>query len=152
MDTISMDRLRPIGFTLRRRWRRFGMPMRLIEVHRYSPPVTDGASEHSARPLPGLLRSLADTDAALTVGDWLLGQYDAHGGTPAAAPANASVHANRAAQFFGRAAGAGDQRRYRDAGDGIGRRLQLASARTLHRDGETGGHLADRDSDQARSV
>ncbi len=53
--------------------------MRLIEVHRETVRVTDGASEHSARPLPGLLRSLADTDDALTVGDWLSVQHDAHG-------------------------------------------------------------------------
>jgi ribosome biogenesis GTPase len=40
--------------------------------------VTDGTYEHVARPLPGLLRSLADTGDALTVGDWVSVQQDAH--------------------------------------------------------------------------
>ena len=51
----------------------------MIEVHRETVRVTDGAHEHLARPLPGLLRSLADTGDALTVGDWLSVQHDEHG-------------------------------------------------------------------------
>ena len=88
MDTTLMDRLRPIGFTpavaqamstLGTAGDPPGMPMRLVEVHRETVRVTDGASEYSARPLPGLLRSLADTGDTLTVGDWLSVQHDAHG-------------------------------------------------------------------------
>ena len=41
--------------------------------------VTDGVDEHSARPLPGLLRSLVDAGDALTVGDWLWVHHDDHG-------------------------------------------------------------------------
>ncbi len=84
MDMTLMDRLRPIGFTpavaqAMATLGTPGMPMRLIEVHRETVRVTDGATEHSARPLPGLLRSLADTGDALTVGDWVSVQHDAHG-------------------------------------------------------------------------
>ena len=84
MDTTLMDRLRPIGFTpavaqAMATLGTPGMPMRLIEVHRETVRATDGASEHSARPLPGLLRTLADTGDALTVGDWVSVQHDAHG-------------------------------------------------------------------------
>ena len=87
MDTTLMDRLRPIGFTptvaqamgsLRASGDASGAPMRLIEVHRETVHVTDGTYEHVARPLPGLLRSLADTGDALTVGDWVSVQQDAH--------------------------------------------------------------------------
>ena len=88
MDMTLMDRLRPIGFTpavaqamasLGAPGDTPGAPMRLIEVHRETARVTDGASEHSARPLPELLRSLADTGDALTVGDWVSVQHDTHG-------------------------------------------------------------------------
>ena len=85
MDTTLMDRLRPIGFTpaVAQAMATLGVPgtpMRLVEVHRETARVTDGAKEHSARPMPALLRMLADTGEALTVGDWLLVQNDA--GTP----------------------------------------------------------------------
>ena len=53
MDTTLMDRLRPIGFTPSRRAgdgltraATPGAPMRLIEVHRETVRVTDGATEH----------------------------------------------------------------------------------------------------------
>ena len=82
-----MDRLRPIGFTpavaqamaaLAAHGDTPVMPMRLIEAHRETVRVTDGGDEHSARPLPGLLRWLADAGEALTVGDWLSVHRDDH--------------------------------------------------------------------------
>ena len=88
MDTTLMDRLRPIGFTpavgqamaaLGTPGETPGSPMRLIEAHRETVRVTDGVDEHSARPLPGLLRSLAEEGDALTVGDWLSMRRDDHG-------------------------------------------------------------------------
>ena len=75
MDTTLMDRLRPIGFTpavaqamaaLGTPDETPGTPMRLIEAHRETVRVTDGVDEHSARPLPSLLRSLAEAGDALT--------------------------------------------------------------------------------------
>ena len=84
MDMTLMDRLRPIGFTpavaqAMAGLAKPGMPMRLIEPHRETVRVTDGIAEHLARPLPGLLRSLADAGEALAVGDWLSVQSDDHG-------------------------------------------------------------------------
>ncbi|MGZ9059595.1 MAG: GTPase RsgA, partial [Burkholderiaceae bacterium] len=88
MDTILMDRLRPIGFTpavaqaiaaLPTPDETPGTPMRLIEAHRETVRVTDGMDELSARPLPGLLRSLSEAGEALTVGDWLSVRHDDHG-------------------------------------------------------------------------
>ena len=84
MDMALMDRLQPIGFTpavaqAMATLGASGTPMRLIEVHRETVRVTDGATEHSARPLPALLHSLADTGDTLTVGDWVSVQHDAHG-------------------------------------------------------------------------
>ena len=88
MDMALMDRLRPIGFTpavaqamvlLGATVDASGAPMRLIEVHRETMRVTDGANEHLARPLPALLRALAETRDALTVGDWLRVERDTHG-------------------------------------------------------------------------
>ncbi len=69
MNTILMDRLRPIGFTpavaqaiaaLPTPDETPGTPMRLIEAHRETVRVNDGVDELSARPLPGLLRSLSE--------------------------------------------------------------------------------------------
>jgi ribosome biogenesis GTPase len=83
-----MDRLRPIGFTpvvahamdlLGADGNTPGTPMRLIEAHRETVRVTDGAHEYAARPMPGMLRALAASDDALTVGDWLMVHIDAHG-------------------------------------------------------------------------
>ncbi len=85
MDMTLMDRLRPIGFTpvvaqaMAALGDMPGTPMRLIEAHRETVRVTDGVDERSARPLPGLLRSLMDAGDALTVGDWLWVQPDNHG-------------------------------------------------------------------------
>ena len=88
MNTILMDRLRPIGFTptvtqaiaaLQTPGETPGTPMRLIEAHRETVRVNDGANELSARPLPGLLRSLSEAGEALTVGDWLSVRCDDHG-------------------------------------------------------------------------
>ncbi len=53
--------------------------MRLTEVHRETVRLHDGASEHSARMLPRLVRTLNDADAALAVGDWVLAAADMHG-------------------------------------------------------------------------
>ncbi len=53
--------------------------MRLTEVHRETVQLHDGAEEHVARALPRLMRTLAECDTALAVGDWVLAQCDAHG-------------------------------------------------------------------------
>jgi len=83
-----MERLQPIGFTpaagqalaaLDAPGEPPGSPMRLIEVHRETVRVTDGVDEHSARPLPSLLRGLTEAGDALTVGDWLSVRNDEHG-------------------------------------------------------------------------
>lgn len=88
MDMTLMARLRPIGFTpavaqamglLDASRNEAAASMRLIEVHRETVLVTDGEHKHLARPLPALLRALADAGDSLTVGDWLLAQPDQHG-------------------------------------------------------------------------
>jgi len=88
MNTILMDRLRPIGFTpavaqaivaLSTPDETPGTPMRLIEAHRETVRVHDGVNELSARPLPGLQRSLSEAGDALSVGDWLSVRCDDHG-------------------------------------------------------------------------
>ena len=53
--------------------------MRLTEVHRETLQLDDGGQEHAARALPRLTRSLADSDTALAVGDWVLAAPDVHG-------------------------------------------------------------------------
>ena len=55
--------------------------MRLTEVHRETVRMTDGALDHSARVLARLIRSLADDETALAVGDWVLVAADVHGQT-----------------------------------------------------------------------
>lgn len=55
--------------------------MRLTEVHRETVRVTDGMHDLSARVLPRLVRTLADDETALAVGDWVLAGADAHGQT-----------------------------------------------------------------------
>ena len=52
--------------------------LRITEVHRESVRVHDGVDELSARPLPGLTRSLLEEGTALAVGDWVLAAEDAH--------------------------------------------------------------------------
>jgi ribosome biogenesis GTPase len=52
---------------------------RLVEVHRETVQVHDGAGERGARVLPRLVRELALQDSALAVGDWLLGCANIHG-------------------------------------------------------------------------
>lgn len=85
MDTSSMDRLRPIGFTpavaqaMTALRNASGSPMRVFEVHRETVRAADGVDEHSARLLPGLQRALVDAGDALAVGDWVLVQRDDHG-------------------------------------------------------------------------
>jgi ribosome biogenesis GTPase / thiamine phosphate phosphatase len=46
--------------------------MRVVQVHRESVCLHDGATEHVARLLPGLIRALAQSDMDLAVGDWAL--------------------------------------------------------------------------------
>jgi ribosome biogenesis GTPase len=53
--------------------------MRLVEVHRETLCLHDGAGEHSARTLPRLARRLSDAETALAVGDWVLASADPHG-------------------------------------------------------------------------
>jgi ribosome biogenesis GTPase len=53
--------------------------MRLTEVHRETVRLHDGEAEHGARALPRLLRTLADEESALAVGDWVLVERDVHG-------------------------------------------------------------------------
>ncbi|MBC8119659.1 MAG: ribosome small subunit-dependent GTPase A [Burkholderiaceae bacterium] len=78
MDFNLMHRLRPIGFTpaMAQGFTALGdapgQPMRVLEVHRETVRVTDGLDEHSARPSPGLLRTLTEAGEALAVGDWVL--------------------------------------------------------------------------------
>jgi ribosome biogenesis GTPase len=84
MDTNTINRLRPIGFTpaiaqaIAALDNAPGEPMRLIEVHRETVRVIDGVNEHTVRPLPQLL-SMLDAGNALTVGDWVLVDRDQHG-------------------------------------------------------------------------
>src|SRR5262245_22924278 len=52
--------------------------MRITEVHRETVSLHDGENERSGRPLPRLVRSLADEGTALAVGDWALVTVDAH--------------------------------------------------------------------------
>ena len=53
--------------------------MRLTEVHRETVRLHDGQADFSARVLPRLMRSLAESESALAVGDWVLARRDAHG-------------------------------------------------------------------------
>jgi ribosome biogenesis GTPase / thiamine phosphate phosphatase len=53
--------------------------LRITVVHRSTIIVHDGMSERSVRPLPRLVRSLADEGTALAVGDWVLATADAQG-------------------------------------------------------------------------
>ncbi len=85
---IPFDQLRPLGLTpaLANRAAQAAAGhaealrlMRLTEVHRDTLRLTDGASEHSARVRPRLLRALADDETALAVGDWVLAHVDAGG-------------------------------------------------------------------------
>ena len=52
--------------------------LRVTEVHRESVRLHGSATERNARPLPRLVRSLADDGTALAVGDWVLAADDAH--------------------------------------------------------------------------
>jgi len=53
--------------------------MRLTEVHRESVRLHDGARQFSAQAAPRLLRTLAEADTALAVGDWVLAAPGAEG-------------------------------------------------------------------------
>lgn len=51
--------------------------LRVTEVHRNGMGVHDGAEQCSARPLPRVVRALADEGSALAVGDWVVASRDA---------------------------------------------------------------------------
>ena len=53
--------------------------MRVIEVHRETFVLHDGHASRRARPLPRLIRALADESTAVAVGDWVFAASDAHG-------------------------------------------------------------------------
>jgi ribosome biogenesis GTPase len=60
-----------------------GAPMwlaRVTEVHRETLSLYDAHGEADARAMPRLTRRLAEEGTALSVGDWVLGEHDAHGG------------------------------------------------------------------------
>jgi ribosome biogenesis GTPase / thiamine phosphate phosphatase len=69
--------------------------MRLTEVHRETVRVTDGVHDLSARVLPRLMRSLADDETALAVGDWVLATVDVHGQTWVQAQVPPASHISR---------------------------------------------------------
>jgi ribosome biogenesis GTPase len=52
---------------------------RVTEVHRETVAVDDAREQRSARPLPRLLRELAEQGTALAVGDWVVTRDDGHG-------------------------------------------------------------------------
>jgi len=85
MNSISFDRLRPIGFTpaLARYFDANGpgqnWPARVIEVHRETVTIDDGTSATPARMHPHLARRLAESDETVAVGDWVAAARDAHG-------------------------------------------------------------------------
>jgi len=54
-------------------------PMRVTEVQRDGVRVHDGRHERAARALPRLVRTLAEEDTALAVGDWVLAAADGFG-------------------------------------------------------------------------
>ncbi len=74
--------------------------LRLTKVRRDALRVQDGADERTARVLPRLTRTLAEREAMLAVGDWLLaatggaGKGKSGGITPAVALTRADVIAN----------------------------------------------------------
>lgn len=53
--------------------------LRVIEVHRETLVLHDGREPHRARALPRFTRALAEEGSAVAVGDWVLGNVDAHG-------------------------------------------------------------------------
>jgi ribosome biogenesis GTPase / thiamine phosphate phosphatase len=94
MIEIPFERLRTLGLTPALAHRAMALAvdgdgidspaprlLRLVEVHRETLRLHDGTHEHGARPLPRLVRALADDETALAVGDWVLAATDAHGQT-----------------------------------------------------------------------
>jgi ribosome biogenesis GTPase len=57
-----------------------GSAMRVLEVHRDSAVLHDGAEEHRAQMRPSLARELDTLDSHLAVGDWVLAADDSSGG------------------------------------------------------------------------
>jgi ribosome biogenesis GTPase / thiamine phosphate phosphatase len=87
-DTLDisecLDRLAPIGFTPAVAQAAAllevpGAPHRVVEAHRDGAQVSDGTAEYAARAHPALLQKLALADDGLAVGDWVIGERDAHG-------------------------------------------------------------------------
>ena len=90
MVEIDFEMLSPLGLTPALAHRAASVPvpegvnlnlLRVTEVHRESVRLHDGGMERSARPMPRVVRSLADEGTALAVGDWVLAADDAHGQT-----------------------------------------------------------------------
>jgi ribosome biogenesis GTPase len=91
MIQIHFDRLRGLGLTpaLAQEAAAHAVPastddndlhlMRLVEVHRETVVLHDGAAMRDARVLPRLMRNLLDDETAVAVGDWVLAAADAHG-------------------------------------------------------------------------
>ena len=87
MQSMLLDRLRPIGFTpslaasfdvldLAQAW-----PARVIEVQRETVELDDGTAALPARLYPHLARELAAAADVVAVGDWVAAERDAHGAT-----------------------------------------------------------------------
>ena len=89
MHQFDFDRLQPIGMTPAQAQALAALclassgppraPARVIEVHRDSIVLHDGASSFSARALPRLALELAGAGDALAVGDWIGFERDAAG-------------------------------------------------------------------------
>lgn len=88
MIDIPFDRLRTLGLTPALANAATALAdspgqqlLRLTEVHRETVRLHDGNDDLIARALPRLLRSLAEAETALAVGDWVLAEVDPHGQT-----------------------------------------------------------------------
>jgi len=86
MVEFDFEKLSSLGLTPALAHRAASLPVqegvdlnlsRVTEVHRESVRLHDSGMERSARPLPRLVRSLADDGTALAVGDWVLAADDA---------------------------------------------------------------------------
>ena len=86
MVEFDFEKLSSLGLTPALAHRAASLPVqegvdlnlsRVTEVHRESVRLHDSGMERSARPLPRLVRSLADEGTALAVGDWVLAADDA---------------------------------------------------------------------------
>lgn len=97
MLQFELDRLQPIGMTPAQAQALAALcldasgppraPARVIEVHRDSVVLHDGASSFSARALPRLALELSGAGDSLAVGDWIAVERDASGAAWVAARA-----------------------------------------------------------------